>query len=171
MPNLTYSEQLKHPNWQRKRLEVLAAASWECANCGDTEMTLHVHHRRYVKGRMAWEYEAHEMQALCQSCHAQKHEQRELLERLLSTGDCSYDPLRLAIGLLAGFMESHSELPDELEKDCRALGREFVYGQMAGLFGERPWDKVAAAADQMDIRHITSTQLTFVDWLSTMKGV
>lgn len=60
MLKMAYRDQLLHPNWQRKRLEMLEAAGWECTSCGGAEKTLHVHHKRYVKGRMAWEYEADE---------------------------------------------------------------------------------------------------------------
>lgn len=73
MGKMTYAEQLAHPNWQRKRLEVLEDAEWTCQGCGETEITLHVHHKRYVKGRMAWEYETDELQALCKDCHAKEH--------------------------------------------------------------------------------------------------
>lgn len=73
MGKMTYAEQLAHPNWQRKRLEVLEDCEWTCQACGDTETTLHVHHKRYVKGRMAWEYKVDELQALCKDCHAKEH--------------------------------------------------------------------------------------------------
>jgi hypothetical protein len=74
MTKMTYREQLLHPNWQRKRLEVLQAAEFKCSCCYDGESTLHVHHKRYIKGRMAWEYEGEELAALCESCHGQEHE-------------------------------------------------------------------------------------------------
>lgn len=58
---LSWSQQYKHPQWQRKRLEALEAAGWECENCGEKETTLNVHHKRYVKGRMIWEYDVSEL--------------------------------------------------------------------------------------------------------------
>lgn len=77
MPKMSYSEQLKHPNWQRKRLEVLEAADWSCERCFAENVTLHVHHRAYVKGRMAWEYENSELEALCKDCHEGEHADQE----------------------------------------------------------------------------------------------
>ena len=72
MAKMTYFEQLRHPNWQRKRLEVMQAADFRCELCDDADSTLNVHHKRYVKGRLAWEYENQELQCLCQPCHGQQ---------------------------------------------------------------------------------------------------
>ena len=106
---MTYREQLLHPNWQRKRLEVLEAAGFACENCGDTQTTLNVHHHRYVKGRMAWEYERSELQCLCQPCHKKEHSLRELLDRLLMVKS---DSLIIAIGLLAGYLEGSLDIEE-----------------------------------------------------------
>lgn len=84
MQKLTYAEQLRHPNWQRKRLEALSAAGFSCAQCFGTDVTLHVHHKRYLKGRMAWEYELDELSVLCEDCHKDEHEEQEIRERLLA---------------------------------------------------------------------------------------
>lgn len=82
--NLSYYAQLKHPKWQRKRLEVLEAAGFSCVRCSDADSTLHVHHKRYVKGRMAWEYANAELAALCEACHGYEHEEEESRKHLLS---------------------------------------------------------------------------------------
>lgn len=81
---MTYREQLLHPNWQRKRLEMLESAGWECANCGTGEVTLHVHHRQYFKGRMAWEYGAEELDVLCERCHQAEHANLDLVRHILA---------------------------------------------------------------------------------------
>lgn len=73
MTGMPYREQLLHPNWQRKRLEILAAADFKCRDCGSGENTLHVHHLRYRRGAMAWEYENSDLVALCEECHAERH--------------------------------------------------------------------------------------------------
>lgn len=83
MSKMSYAEQLKHPFWQRKRLEVLGDANWKCECCDDGTRTLHVHHKRYVKGRMAWEYEREELAALCEECHEQAGAIRERFLHLL----------------------------------------------------------------------------------------
>jgi hypothetical protein len=117
---MTYGEQLKHPNWQRVRLEVLNAGGWKCAGCLDTETTLHVHHKRYIKGHLAWEYPLDNFTVLCEPCHAMAHLVRDDLAALLaavdpvSRGDISQDDLA---ALIANF------IPEYLSEDL-AFGRD-----------------------------------------------
>lgn len=99
---LTYGEQLRHPMWQRLRLERLQAAGWKCQACGGAETSLHVHHRRYIKGRMAWEYPAENFTVLCEPCHAEAHEMRDELMAILGTVDLRAE--RDILGLVAGFV-------------------------------------------------------------------
>jgi hypothetical protein len=65
----SYWEQLKHPMWQKKRLEILQRFEFCCQKCYDTESTLHVHHKRYLKGRAPWEYDDDNFTVLCETCH------------------------------------------------------------------------------------------------------
>ncbi|RTL02967.1 MAG: HNH endonuclease [Neisseriaceae bacterium] len=73
MTQLTYLQQLRHPNWQRRRLEALNLADFTCQRCFGTEKPLHVHHKQYIKGRLAWEYGDSELIVLCDSCHDHEH--------------------------------------------------------------------------------------------------
>lgn len=97
---MTYKEQLLHPNWQRKRLEMLDLAGFECSCCADKEKTLHVHHKRYIKGRMAWEYEASDLEVLCETCHKSTHSEKERLDLVLAElpSGCSAAIAALVIG-------------------------------------------------------------------------
>lgn len=95
---LTYSQQLKHPNWQKKRLEILDIDNWKCTECGNSEETLHVHHKQYIKGRMAWEYSYGELITLCESCHEEEHFLSDELKNLLA----QVNTLQ-AVALLKGF--------------------------------------------------------------------
>lgn len=114
--SMTYAEQLRHPNWQRKRLEMLDLAGWECSNCGDKEGMLHVHHKRYVKGRKAWEYGSDELQVLCECCHAQTHMLSSLAETVLSQSNFQ----AADVALLAGF-----HMPDDwIERSVINSARE-----------------------------------------------
>jgi 5-methylcytosine-specific restriction endonuclease McrA len=65
----TYSEKLKDPRWQRKRLEIMQRDGFACRVCDDTTSTLHVHHIRYIKGREPWEYKDFYFVTLCADCH------------------------------------------------------------------------------------------------------
>lgn len=73
MTRLTYKEQLNHPKWQRRRLERLEAAGWKCEECSAADLQLHVHHEKYFKNLMAWEYDDHQLKVLCHKCHSGHH--------------------------------------------------------------------------------------------------
>lgn len=66
---LTYSEKLRHPKWQKKRLEVMQRDKFICQLCGATEVELHVHHKEYSMGKEPWEYDLSNFQTLCKFCH------------------------------------------------------------------------------------------------------
>lgn len=70
---MTYADDLRHPKWQRKRLEVMQAAEWKCSSCNSENRTLHVHHRRYIRGRKPWEYDDADLISLCDECHTLFH--------------------------------------------------------------------------------------------------
>lgn len=72
----TYSEKLKDPRWQRKRLEIMHRDEFRCRVCGDEAKTLHIHHVRYIKGREPWEYKDFYLVTLCEDCH--RDEETEL---------------------------------------------------------------------------------------------
>lgn len=65
----TYSEKLRDPRWQKKRLEILERDGWACQMCYDDTTCLHVHHKRYIKGREPWDCCDSMLVALCENCH------------------------------------------------------------------------------------------------------
>ena len=70
---MSYAEQLKHPKWQKRRLEMLSAAGFRCSRCYDGETTLHVHHKKYRASALPWEYSDKELEVLCETCHSEQH--------------------------------------------------------------------------------------------------
>lgn len=70
---MTYKEQLAHPKWQIKRLKILERDNLTCQICGDTETTLHIHHKAYDKTYQtkAWEYPDSNYMTLCSDCHGE----------------------------------------------------------------------------------------------------
>jgi len=72
-----YSEKLRDPRWQKKRLKVLERDYWTCQECGDKTTTLHVHHRKYIKGRNPWEYDDDVLITLCETCHEKIRSKKE----------------------------------------------------------------------------------------------
>jgi hypothetical protein len=107
---MTYSEQLKHPNWQRLRLEVLSSADFQCQICGDTETTLHVHHKQYLKGKLAWEYARSNFEVLCEGCHSDTHGAKDALNNALAAIPSVFwpDTADLIIGWADRFDDSRS---------------------------------------------------------------
>lgn len=69
-----YSDKLKNPKWQKKRLEILNLHGFKCEKCGCEDKELHVHHRFYLKGREVWQYDNDVFQVLCCDCHEKEHE-------------------------------------------------------------------------------------------------
>lgn len=68
--NKTYTEHLKSPEWQRKRLEIMDRDNFTCVSCGTTTKTLNVHHcSNYRKNTAPQDYYDHELITLCGDCH------------------------------------------------------------------------------------------------------
>lgn len=142
---LTYFEQLKHPKWQRKRLEVLEIAGFECEDCGSNEKTLHVHHRQYFKGRMAWEYGNEELAVLCDECHEMAHSVDDRLKQILAvTG--SNDALAMVAGFYAHAQILDSAFMCDVEQH-HAWG--FFLGLLAGIAVHVDAKGLAAGASAM----------------------
>ena len=83
---MTYSQKLRDPRWQRKRLEILSRDNWACKFCSSTNKNLQVHHVVYKRNE-PWEYPDYLYQTLCEDCHAMRQE----------LTDKSVDALRIAI--------------------------------------------------------------------------
>jgi hypothetical protein len=99
----TYSEKLRDPRWQRRRLEKLQKADFHCESCSDGKSTLHVHHRIYRKGADPWEYTDKELVVLCESCHDDEHRTEQLMREAICAVDRHfYDPSIVTL-LVSGY--------------------------------------------------------------------
>lgn len=67
--SVSYKDQLKSPEWQKKRLKIFERDNFTCQLCLDTEEQLHVHHKSYDKNTKAWEYDDDRLITLCATCH------------------------------------------------------------------------------------------------------
>lgn len=117
---MNFFDQYKHPNWQNKRLEVLEAANFTCERCFDPDSQLHVHHKRYVKGRKVWEYDRAELAVLCDTCHAIVHSEKEAIQELIVL--IPVDSIPEIVALVANYCAF-------VEGPCR--GSDFTGHQMA----------------------------------------
>ena len=98
--SMEWKDQYKHPQWQKKRLEVLEAALFTCEQCGNEDRQLHVHHKQYFKGRKIWDYSLDELEALCDSCHEEKHKANDAIKNLLTS--LSSADIDRVIGYMSG---------------------------------------------------------------------
>jgi hypothetical protein len=118
---VTYSEKLKDPRWQRKRLEILEAAGWKCEACNSNNVPLHVHHKFYQRGLAPWEYRAGALVSLCSSCH---EEIEELSRLFLSTLHGKDFPALIDLSRLVSWLHENKFDLDDL---CTAVRRQVVW--------------------------------------------
>lgn len=124
-----YRKQLLHPNWQKKRLEILNRDEFTCQVCSNDSETLHVHHLLYVPGNSPWEYPDHTLVTLCATCHEDEHESRGEYESGLLR------ELRL-VGMLAGDVGTIRNLVAQLRS---AQGHEKAKGALNAIFDATSW--------------------------------
>ncbi len=102
----TYTEKLRDPRWQKKRLKILERDGWMCQSCCDSDSTLHVHHRYYTSGLEPWEHGDAVLVALCENCHTEESERRPKAEEALLLATRRYfwheETLRLALSIING---------------------------------------------------------------------
>ena len=124
---MTYSEQLRDPRWQRRRLEILNRAGFKCEDCGQ-EKFLHVHHSFYTRSLVLWEYDDESLKALCEDCHkVMADAQAELLK---AVNHWSWEDISLLAFLIANL-----DGPDRKALWC--LGRAFDEIVEAGIKARR----------------------------------
>ncbi len=77
----TYSEKLKDPRWQKKRLKILERDEWTCQLCGDDTETLHVHHKYYREKKEPWECGDFALVTVCHNCHKSEEYEKSRNEK------------------------------------------------------------------------------------------
>ena len=92
---MNYSDKLKDPRWQKKRLEVLERDGWKCRYCHAADKPLHVHHLVYLKNKDPWEINNGFLITFC-----------EFLSELWKAGYDSSD-----LGLLGHAIQGHRRRP------------------------------------------------------------
>jgi len=81
---------------------------FKCELCDDKDNMLHVHHKAYKKGAMAWEYENSNFMCLCKECHDIAHKEKNLLNEVIdSINPSKY--MEAATLLHAFFNENHND--------------------------------------------------------------
>ena len=126
-PKTSYWEKLKDPRWQKKRLLMLERSEWTCEVCGDSENTLNVYHKQYLKGREPWEYEEGQLIVLCEDCHSFQHEEPDLLNYITSFAplDGPFNRRELAF-VIAAILGVDIEIKENYERSLFSLGENLV---------------------------------------------
>ena len=75
---LTYSQQLRQPEWKSKRKKIIDRD--KVCTCCKKKTSLQVHHVRYIDGRLAWQYPDYLLLTLCANCHKLVHADKIPLE-------------------------------------------------------------------------------------------
>lgn len=92
---MTYSEKLRDPRWQRKRLEVMGRDEFKCRDCGRNDSELHVHHCLYERGE-PWETANKFLLTLCKDCHDERQMNEDDAKRALGYIFAKYSARRVA---------------------------------------------------------------------------
>lgn len=130
--SMEWKDQYKHPSWQKKRLEALESAHFQCEDCASTEDQLHVHHKRYIKGRAIWDYDLDNFSVLCEKCHLVFHENKETLNKVLA----AIPPYQMqaVVGLLAGWAGEYLTKALVIECYCQDYWSSDL-GEIAWIWG------------------------------------
>lgn len=147
----TYSEKLKDPRWQRRRLEILNRSDFACEVCLSKTKTLHVHHKLYRKGAQPWEYADHELAALCEDCHETDHGIRAEIEAAMAKLDM-YD-LERVLGYAHAQVLAYAWEADDVTKlpPLRIRSMHHASGLADGLWLDFPQIEMTLPIGQ-DIR-------------------
>lgn len=76
MSEKTYSDRLRDPRWQERRLRIFERDDWTCQSCGACKtdgIPLHVHHLKYFPKLKPWEYDHFYLVTYCEKCHETEH--------------------------------------------------------------------------------------------------
>lgn len=99
-PVSRYHEALRHPVWQKMRLEVFKRDHWRCTKCFRNETNLQVHHLDYLPGLLPYEYPMDMLTTLCEICHGKENQRDKIQKYLYNTlrmkGFMVYDLLALS---------------------------------------------------------------------------
>lgn len=74
-----YTQWLKDPRWQKKRLEIMQRDGFRCKKCKSDNNTLHVHHKYYIYKKNPWDYPDELLVTLCEDCHQEEEDNKYII--------------------------------------------------------------------------------------------
>ena len=118
---MDYKDQLKHPKWQKKRLEILNRDEFTCQLCKSTEKTLHVHHLYYDYKKRLWEYKNETMVTLCEECHSFIHSKMPKFTKYLEWEHLYPTAWGLHVSFIRNFRKTEEDVNESFEELKRAF--------------------------------------------------
>ena len=137
---MKYSDKLKDPRWQKKRLEILERDGWECTSCGSIDKTLHVHHTYYDFALNPWDYHESTLVSLCEECHSEITEKTKALDILLKSTraaiGCDWGKIELLTGFLLYLLHtSQNEKSAQVNEQLQPFLRKTPLAQPETMTG------------------------------------
>jgi len=87
----SHPELLNHPEWHKKKLEILEKSGFRCINCRSDEKTLDVYHSYYENSLKPWEYPEKSLYCLCGECYRKSQYINILIKRQLENIELTYN--------------------------------------------------------------------------------
>jgi hypothetical protein len=125
---MKYSDKLKDPRWQKKRLQVMEKANFKCVQCGDSKNTLAVHHMVYIKGKEPWDYQDDLLKCFCEKCHEYQHGLTQEMALLSGMMDLNQ------LGSTVGYMYALTGIVHKNKKMVQFANIEMAVGYFSALF-------------------------------------
>ena len=153
----SYSELLRSPMWQKKRLEIMERDGFTCQYCGREDRELQIHHRVYHKGAKPWEYDDSELITLCNQCHEVETEEKRELYTLFQdicslSRKCGFSEQLLSsmFTRICGELEMISE-DEPFESQRNSVIEDAFYGTQLFHDGKILYDKgIISSCEKMD---------------------
>ena len=76
---MTYSDMLRDPRWQKKRLRIFERDDFQCQDCGYKDKPLQVHHIRYTPKSPPWDTDDDFLITVCDKCHKERQKMEALV--------------------------------------------------------------------------------------------
>lgn len=106
-----YSEKLKSPKWQKKRLKIMERDNFTCRICGNKDETLNVHHICYDGGE-PWDTDDELLITLCETCHNNEHNNDHVYRGILdmrNNGITAFE-IKTIASIMAGFINAEPNM-------------------------------------------------------------
>jgi hypothetical protein len=98
-------------------------ADFRCEECGNDEVTLHVHHSYYEKDHASWEYPDESLHCVCENCHETITNTQKRLDEQLRKLRQRHDSLQMLLGYALGIeSEINPEMPIEVSSHYVGVG-------------------------------------------------